>query len=111
MKNLRNYLFLFVFAFTSIMFFSCKTTEECACRAIKEVIVRTSAEDSGIIVRVSNIVSDSIPNESSGIYDVTDGDAAPITYYDNDCNKISTEPDSGVFCVEYSNGKMVKILK
>ena len=108
--NLRNYLFLFVFAFTGIMFFSCKT-EECTCRAIKEVEYRTTADDEGTIIRLSNVASDLIPDEDSGIYVIAPDGLTIVGYYDNNCNKLSVEPASGIFCVEYSNGKMVKILK
>ena len=111
MKKLRKYLFLLVFAFIGIMFFSCKTEEKCACRAIKEAIYRPSPDDNGIIVRVSNIVSDTISNESSGIYVVAEEGLVVVAYYDNDCNQLSVEPAEGIFCVKYSNGKMVKVLK
>ncbi|MDR0874049.1 MAG: hypothetical protein LBN27_11385 [Prevotellaceae bacterium] len=108
--NLKKYLFLFLFAFTSITFFSCKKKSDCRCSEIKEVEFRKSPDEVEII-RLSNVSDSVADNENGGIYDVAPNGAYTVAYYDDNCNTLPEEPATGIFCVEYSNGKMVKILK
>ena len=115
--NLRNYLLLFVFAITSVSFFSCEknntdndNTDDCPCSRATPIYMRECAGCPDVIVYPTSL-SDIADNENVGISDVIPYYPSPVAYYDTDCNKLPAEPETGIYCIELSDGQLKKYMK